>query len=370
MTKKLNMTLLALITIGSLAWAAGSGEIKIGVAGAQSGDLAAYGIPTLRAAQIVVDQVNASGGIGGVTLQIVPGDDVCDPAQATNVAARLVGEGVVAVVGHICSGATISAMPIYGDANIPVISSSATSPDLTLSGQYPTFFRTIAHDAVQSSVQSEFLINVLKVNTVAILHDKGDYGKGLAENAKRELEQAGVAVSVFEGITPGAADYSAVVNKIISESVDAVVFGGYHPEGSKLITQLRDRGYQNAFISGDGLQGQEFINLAGSYAEGVYASGPRDYSGTELYETALAQHQEKFGEDPGAFYYEGYAAILSIIEAIKAGNTTSDDALAYLRSGATIDTPVGTIKYDSNGDAEGVGFAIYQVRNGVYQLVQ
>ena len=108
--------------------------IRIGVAGAHSGDLASYGLPTVNAVKMVVEKVNAAGGIDGKMVEVYVEDDQCKPEIATNTAAKLVGEKVVAVVGHICSGATKAALDIYQESGIVVISPSATNPPPTQGG--------------------------------------------------------------------------------------------------------------------------------------------------------------------------------------------------------------------------------------------
>lgn len=354
------------------AFAGGNGEggtIKIGVAGPHTGDLSPYGIPALRATELVIDDITAAGGINGNEVVTVVIDDLCDPAQATSVASRMVGEEVVAVVGHVCSGATISAMATYMSAGIPIVSPSATNPTLT-QGEYTGFFRTIAPDDLQGVTQGQFLVNSLGVKAAAVIHDQQDYGKGLADGTKAELEKHGVSIPVYEGVVAGAVDYSAVVSKILNAGVDAVVFGGYHPEGSKLINQLKEKGYTGAFISGDGLKSEDFINLAGAASEGIYATGPKDYSNNAIYKKAKADHEAKYGEEPGLFFYEAYSAMLSIVEAVKAGNTTAADVHNFLLSGVSLDTAVGTIKFKKSGDSEGTGFAVYQVQSGAFRAAQ
>ena len=115
--------------------ASGAGTIKIGVAGAHSGDLASYGLPTLKAAQLVVRDVNDQGGINGTPLELLIEDDACKPEIAINTATKLVSGGVQAVIGHICSGATRAALPVYRAAKVLVISPSATTPELTRGGE-------------------------------------------------------------------------------------------------------------------------------------------------------------------------------------------------------------------------------------------
>ena len=163
--------------------------IKLGVAGPHSGDLASYGIPTIKAAELVVKDINAKGGVLGKKVKLLVEDDVCKPEIATNTATKLVSLKADIVLGHICSGATKAAMGIYKDSKIIAMSPSATNPALTQSGDYPNFFRTIASDDAQAQLEVDFALNVLKLTKIAVLHDKGDYGKGLAEFAKKFIEE-------------------------------------------------------------------------------------------------------------------------------------------------------------------------------------
>jgi len=350
---------------------ASSDKIVIGVAGAQSGDLASYGLPTLNAAKLVAKEVNAKGGINGKKVEILPMDDQCKPELATNAATKLVSEKVNLVIGHICSGATKAALPIYKDAKVIVISPSATSTELTQSGDYPNFFRTISYDLVQGKAGAEFAENTLHVKKVAIIHDKGDYGKGIAESAKTALEEGKQAkVVLFEGITPGGVDYSAVVQKIKNSGADCVIFGGYHPEASKIIIQMHQKGLKIPFVSDDGVKVDTFIKTAGADAEGVYATGPQILADNAIYKKAIEDHKKDFGSDPGAFFPQAYAASQALMNAVaKAGSTDYDKVAAALRS-EYVETPVGKIKFDSKGDAEGVSFSVYQVKNGKYELVK
>ena len=176
--------------------------LKLGVAGPHSGDLASYGLPTVKAAELVAKEINAKGGILGRQVELLVEDDVCKPEVATNTATKLVSQKVDVVIGHICSGATKAALGIYKDAKVIAISPSATNPDLTQSGQYPNFYRTVASDDAQVLLEVNFAIGKLKVKKIAVLYDKRDYDKGLAEYAKKFIEESKKAtVVLFEGIT-------------------------------------------------------------------------------------------------------------------------------------------------------------------------
>ena len=363
------MVVMALMITGCTKKEEAVGAIKVGVAGPHSGDLASYGIPTVKAAELVVEKVNAAGGVLGRPVELIVEDDVCKPEVATNTATKLVSDGVAVVLGHICSGATKAALGIYNDAGIIVMSPSATNPGLTQSGDYPNFFRTIASDDTQAKLGAEFTVGTLGAKKIAVLHDKGDYGKGYAEFARKYLEAMkgeGVEVVLFEGITPGAVDYSAIVQKIGKSGAEAVVYGGYHPEASKIVTQMKKKMMDIPFVSDDGVKDVTFIKVAGDFAEGVYASGPMDVSDLPLYKDAVEAHKAKYGEDPGAFFKEGYAASLALLNAIEKAGSTDYAAVEKALRTEYVDTPVGPISFDEKGDAIGVGFSMYKVINGEY----
>ena len=362
---------LVVAVVGTFLFAAGSAmaadTINLGVAGPHSGDLASYGIPTIKAAELVVKDINAKGGVLGKQVELLVEDDVCKPEVATNTATKLVSEGAHVVLGHICSGATKAALGIYKDSKVPVMSPSATNPALTQSGDYPNFFRTIASDDAQARLEVDFALDVLKLKKIAVLHDKGDYGKGLAEFAKAFLEADSRAeVVLYEGITPGAVDYSAVVQKIKRSNAEAVIFGGYHPEASKIVTQMRKKRMETIFISDDGVMDDTFIKVAQKYAEGVYATGPMDVSKNSMAVAANDAHKKAYGADPGAFYLNAYSAAIALLNAIEQAGSTDYAAVTNALRTKDVATPLGAIRFDDRGDAIGVGFSMYQVQNGAY----
>lgn len=356
-----------LLTLCATSTALSAETIKIGIAGAHTGDLASYGLPTVKAAELIAKSVNAKGGILGKKIVLIIEDEACKPELATNVATKLVSAKANAIIGHICSGATKAALRTYKDARIIVISPSATSPELSLSGQYPNFHRTIAPDDAQARLVVDFALKTLKLKKFAVIHDKGDYGKGFAEYAKKFLEESKDSkVVLYEGITPGAVDYSAIVQKIKYSGADAVVYGGYHPEAASVVQLMRKRNMKTVFISDDGVKDQTFIKVAAAAAEGVYASGPKDTTNNPLAITAINEHKKAYGAEPGAFYLNAYSAMLAIVNAITKAKSTEYKAVHKALRIYFTDTPLGKIKFNDRGDAIGVGFSMYQVRKGVY----
>ncbi len=346
-------------------------SIKIGVAGSHSGDLASYGIPTVRAAELVVADINAKGGINGSPVELLIEDDACKPEIATNTATKLVSAGVDAVIGHICSSATKAALPIYDEADIILMSPSATDSDLTKSGNYLTFYRTIAPNDAQAASIVNFAVDTLHAQKVAIIHDKGDYGKGLAEDARKVIEKdAKAQIVLFEGVTPGAVDYSAVVQKIKRTRADVVIFGGYHPEASKIITRMRKKRMKTLFVTDDGVKDATFIKVAGKYAEGVYATGPADVSTNPVTQHYRKAYAEKYDSEPGPFFDNAIAATIALTHAIELAKSTETKKIAHVLHTQVILTPFGEISFNEQGDAVGVGYSMYTVKKGKFVEVK
>ncbi|HJB66776.1 MAG TPA: branched-chain amino acid ABC transporter substrate-binding protein [Candidatus Mailhella merdavium] len=344
--------------------------LKLGVAGAHSGELASYGTPSLNAAILVADEFNAKGGVLGRQVEIVAQDDLCKAEVATAAATKLISDGVAAVMGHICSGPCKATLPLYTNAHMISMSPSATTPALTQSGENPTFFRTIANDNDSAIVGAKFIVEGLKLDKVAILHDNSEYGRGYAEKAKEELEKSGkTQVVLFEAVTPGATDYSSAVRKVGQSKAQALMWGGYYPEAAKILSNMYTAGLEIPMIGPDGLKDMGFVQLAGEDAEGVYASGPTDTSANPLSIYYAKKHQEKFGTAPGAFFDNGVAATIALLNAINVAQSTDTDKIMEALRNTEVDTPIGRIKFDEKGDAIGVGMSIYKIEGGQYKEV-
>lgn len=340
--------------------------IRLGVQGSFSGDLASYGVPGLRAVQIVAEEINAAGGVGGRMVEVVPQDDQCKPELAANAATKLISDKVDAVIGPNCSGPANASLPLYENAKMVVVSHTATAPGLTLDGTHPLFLRTVAHDNAQARLTSGYIADRLKAKRAAYLHDNGEYGKGFAENNRKALEAAGVKTVLFEAITPDAVDFSSVVRKLRREKPDVLVFGGYQPAASKLIQQMRRDRLMTTLVGPDGVKDETFLKMTGKDADGVLASYPKDTSSLPLYAKARESHVRKFGGEPGFGYYNAYAATQVILAAIaRAGSSDADALLAALRSNS-VETPMGTISFNAQGDASGLGLSIYEAKGGAY----
>jgi branched-chain amino acid transport system substrate-binding protein len=178
-----------------------------------------------------------------------------------------------------------------------------------------------------------------------------------------------VEIVLFEGVTTGAVDYTAIVQKIKRSDAELVMWGGYHSDASKIIQLMKKKRVDTLFMGADGIYGDNLPNLAGEYAEGVYATGPNDTSSNPLHQALTKEHQEKYGEDPGTFFITGYTCMQALAAAAEKAGTVEYDAMRAAMFEITVDSPMGPIGFDENGDIVGAGFSVYRVTDGKYQQV-
>ncbi|WP_277051762.1 branched-chain amino acid ABC transporter substrate-binding protein [Zestomonas thermotolerans] len=337
-----------------------SDTIKIALAGPTTGAVAQYGEMQIIGAKMAVEQINKAGGVIGKQLEAVVYDDACDPKQAVAVANKIVNDKIKYVVGHLCSSSTQPASDIYEDDGILMITAASTSPDITSRG-YKLVFRTIGLDNMQGPAAGNYIAERIKPSNVAVIHDKQQYGEGIATAVKETLESKGIQVGVFEGINAGDKDFSALIAKLKQANVDFVYYGGYHPELGLLLRQAREKGLDVKFMGPEGVGNKELSAIAGPASEGLLVTLPKSFD-QDPKNQALVEAFKAKNEDPsGPFVFPAYAAVQVIAESIAKVGDDSDTAkvAAALRSN-TFDTPTGTLAFDEKGDLKDFSFVVYE----------
>jgi branched-chain amino acid transport system substrate-binding protein len=350
-------------------WATSAGaEVLIGSAAPLTGQMSWHGEQHQRGVELAVAELNEAGGVLGQTVEVVTVDDYCDGEQALAAAKKLVADGVVAVVGHSCSGAAIPASAIYEEAGIVMLSNTATNPKLTDQG-FGHVFRMVARDTLQGEMAAAYLAERWADGRIAILHDGQAYGQGLAEETRRQLEARGVAVVIFDQITPGQADYTEHLAKLQAADIDVLFYGGYQPEAALLIRQARDRGYDLQMVGSDALVTEYFWHVAGPAAVGVRFVSMADARTNE----AAAPVVEKFradGYEPEGITLYSYATVQAWAQAVEKAGTFEPKAVAEALHGHQFDTVLGRIGFDDKGDVYGYEpFTWYVWTNGDYEPI-
>ena len=345
--------------VGASTCAVAADTIKIALAGPVTGPVAQYGDMQFIGAKMAIEQINKAGGVNGAQLEGVVFDDACDPKQAVAVANRIVNEGISFVVGHLCSSSTQPASDIYEEEGILMITAASTSPDITDRG-YQMVFRTIGLDSLQGPTAGNFIADHVKPKAVAVIHDKQQYGEGIATAVKQTLESKGTKVVLFEGINAGDKDFSSMISKLKQAGVDFVYYGGYHPELGLLLRQASEKGLSVKFMGPEGVGNKEISAIAGPASEGMLVTLPKSFD-QDPRNQALVDAFKAKNEDPsGPFVFPAYAAVQVIAEGItKAGGTDTAKVAAALRANS-FDTPTGSLSFDEKGDLKDFSFVVYE----------
>jgi len=335
-------------------------SIRIALIAPLSGEYAAYGIQLLSGATQAIDDINKRGGIKGVSLELMPLDDQCNPDLAVNLAEQLVQEKQTQIViGHACSAASLATAKLYAKANILVITPSATNPQITQRG-IPTIFRMVGTDNLQSNIAASFLVQKLQSKRIAILHDEDLYSQGLADTLSENLIHLNNTPVLYQAIPRGTRNFKPLAKKLKQLQVDALYFAGLYPEVSALAKALHVLQIQVPLIAGDGVAVQEFVSLAGGMqtANAVlfsFATDPKQLVSTKT----VMQRMHKANLDTFGYAMYAYAAAQVIAAAIEQVNSTDGTKLAAWLHQHEVDTVLGKKSWDTNGDIIAAEFKMY-----------
>jgi branched-chain amino acid transport system substrate-binding protein len=355
---------------GLVVLAAGCGgadlaPVRIGVAGPFSDPI---GLPMKLAAELAAEEINAAGGIGGRRLELVTRDDYADPDSAVFIATDLYDSGVSAVIGHLFSGMSLAAAPVYNGGNEPVvaISPSSSSPELSTAGDYT--FRVCPSDLAHGAALAHWIAERLRLRRGAVLYLNDQYGRGVRQTFVREFLRLGgelESVDPYLGSTP---EVDAYLDRLArSRRAEFLVVAGNRSEAEEILRRARGRGLAIPVLGGDGLEG---IHEAGALAEGVYLSSSYFPTlATESNRRFVEAYARRYGgsipNQPAAAAYDAVYLLRDVI----ARSGTDREAVRRTLAAVGSATPpfegvTGTVAFDAAGDVPNQNVYIGQVRRG------
>jgi branched-chain amino acid transport system substrate-binding protein len=344
--------------------------VRIGLAGSLSDPV---GVPMKRAAELAVEEINATGGIQGRPIELIERDDYADPDSAVFVATDLYQAGVSAVIGHLFSGPTLAAAPVYNGGADPVaaISPSSSSPDVSTAGDYT--FRICPSDLAHGAALARWVHDSLHLERGAVLYLNDQYGRGVRQTFVRDFTRRGgvvLAIDPYLGETPQVGAYLDRLAKI--GRVEFLVVAGNRGEAEEILRQARTRGLMMPVLGGDGLEG---IEEAGAIADGVFLSSAYlPTVGTPANRAFIQAYRKKFPSaglpnQPAAATYDAVYLLRDVIARAGAKRADVRRALAQVGSSAPAFKGVtGTVAFDMRGDVPNQTVYIGMVRDGTVRL--
>lgn len=360
----------ALTTLLLACGQADGGPVRIGVAGSFSDPI---GTPMQLAAELAAEEINAAGGIDGRPIELVLRDDYADPDSAVFIASDLYESDVSAVVGHLFSGTTLAAAPVYNGGADPIaaISPSSSSPEVTSAGDHT--FRICPSDLAHGAALAHWVRERLGFERGAVLYLNDQYGRGIRQTFVEQFLRLGGRLESVDPYLGDRPDVGPYLDRMVrNRSVQFLVVAGNRGEGEEVIRQARRRGLTVPILGGDGLEG---IEGAGALAEGVYLTSayfPNLPTGANR--KFVEAYQRKYPgagmpNQPAAATYDAIYLLREVIA--RAG--TDRQAVRRALAGVGSETPAfegvtGLVAFDAAGDVPDQNVYIGKVRAGAVEV--
>lgn len=366
----LSLALLLLSSVMAVP-AVQAGEVALGIMCPLTGKWASEGQDMKNIVSLLVEQANSKGGLAGDTIKLVIEDDAGDPRTAALAAQKLVSSDVLAVIGTYGSAVTEASQNIYAEAGIVQIGTGSTSVRLT-EKNLPLFFRTCPRDDAQGKAAAAAIVKG-GYKAVALLHDNSSYAKGLADESRKALEEAGVKVIFYDALTPGERDYNTILTKLKAAGPDLVFFTGYYPETGMLLRQKKEMGWNVPMMGGDAANHQDLVKIAGNEAaEGYFFVSPplpQDLD-SGLAKDFLDAYKAKYNSVPVSVWAVLAGDAYKVIEqGLLNGKRTGEDLATWLHDLKDLPGLSGSLGFDAKGDRVGKFYRTYVVdANGHFVL--
>jgi branched-chain amino acid transport system substrate-binding protein len=345
--------------------------LKIGMVVALSGSAGARGKDLVRGAEMAAEEINAAGyKIAGraVRVEIVPFDDKTENDVAAEGAQQLVAAGVHAVIGPLNTPQAQKAIPVVAEAGLPHLF-TATGAALHGLGKGNTF-RLLANDDLQGSAAASFVRDNLQPQRLVVIHESGDYGKGLYSVFAEKYTKAGGKTGSVFSVDAKADITTEIANKIKAENADVIVLFSRDPHLKSLFKALQDVGHTNVTIVGSNVIRNANIAAAPIPVKDLYATAtaidaPEFHNGREF----IDAFEKKFKERPvwGAHY--SYDAVYALTGAANAVESVDAAKLITQLKTKELRTRVNhQMRFESNGEQHYASIAVYRAERGAWQL--
>mgnify|MGYP000971731980 CR=1 FL=1 len=370
------LCVLSLVLMTSLAQAA---AIKIGAILAETGPAAFLGGPEVRSLRMLVEELNAKGGINGKTIELIVKDSAGSPEKAVSFAKQLIEEEkVFAIIGPSTSGESLSIKKIAEDGKTILISCSAA--ELIVNPVAPHVFKTAPSDSY--AAQQIFMTMQKKgIKKIAVLAGNDGFGKAGKEQLAKNAQAFGITIVAEEVYDKSATNLTAIVAKLKANAeIEAVVNWSIVPAQSILAQNIRQAAWDVPLYQSHGFANIKYAETAGVAAEGIIFPASRLLVAEALpagpqrdfllkYKNS---YESKFNEKVSTFGGHTYDAMTILAKAIEVGGEDREKVRAAIENIKGLIGTAGTFNF-SPTDHGGLGldaFAMLTVKNGQFVLLE
>lgn len=308
--------------------------VKIGLNLELSGPVGEYGILTKTGIELAVEEINKTGGVlNGLKLEALKVDNMSNALEAASAQERLIKEGIVASIGPLTSRNTFSAGDVAMEYHVPLITCSATNPNVTVdesTGLVKNYvFRSCFIDPYQGTAAAKFIYNTLGIKKAAIMEDvNSDYSKNIINDFKSTYNTLGGQIVSDTFYSTGENHYSSQLEKIKSCGAEVIFLPGYYNDVAVIVRSAREMDMDIPIVGCDGWDSPNLAVMAGAdnlnntFFTNHFSIDDQD----PIVQAFVTSYQNKYGEKPSAFAALGYEAAYLIADAInRAGDTNPEN---------------------------------------------
>ncbi|MCI9050019.1 MAG: ABC transporter substrate-binding protein [Coprobacillus sp.] len=347
--------------------------IKIGYIGPLTGETSSYGIPVANSIELAIEEYNASAD-AKFKVEFIKEDSQGKETDAVNAYNKLVGEGIVGLVGPVLTGESLAVGNASEKNMTPIVSSSASGDAVTLKSDGKTakdnFFRTCSNDSKGGQfIASKVGDGTIKVNKVAVLtNSDSDFSIGCTESFIAQAKKDGTEIVLQEKYPATAADFATYIDKVKNSGADAVFIPDYYETIAKMVKQFKQNGFKGTFLGTDGWDGVLSVkNVDKSIFNGAFYTNTFDDRVDAVVNYTKA-YKEKFGGETNMFGTMAYDATFVLIKAVEKANS-SDPAAICKALGETNYTGItGTFQYDEQHNPT-KDLVIKTIKDGAYSYL-
>lgn len=377
---------IALFLVASLAFSTFAGGVseepttlKIGAIFAVTGGASFLGAPEANTAKMLVDKINADGGIDGRQIELIIKDSAANPEKAISFAKQLIEEDqVLAIIGPSTSGETMQIKELCNEAKVPLVSAAAA--EAIVEPVAPYVFKTPQKDSyvVRWIYQTMNERGISKIGVVAANSGFGNAGRGQLEKYAPEF---GIEILISESYDRAATDLTALLNKVKAQNVEAVVNWSIVPAQSIIAKNMKQLGMSASLFQSHGFGNIRYVEAAGEAANGIIFpcgrllvadSLPNSDPQKALLTQYANDYESMFNEDASTFGGHAYDALMIVVEAIKAGGADRDAIRNEIEKISSFPGTGGVFNFTA-ADHNGLGMdsiVMLTVENGEFALLK
>ena len=348
-----------------------SPPIVIGFSGQLTGKISDLGVHGRNGATLAVEMINDSGGINGRLLKLIAADDGNNPQKALEANKKLIGQGAVAIIGHMTSSQTMSVMPFISQNNVVLMSPTTSTPELT--GKVDSFFRVVLENGVSGHELADYGRSSMDIETVVTISESDNRSYTFTMSsifAKRFIQRGGEVLEMIEYSSSKLNGWDHIIDKLIQLKPQAIMLACPAQDAVSLIQRIHSASLYPKLLSGAWAFTDNILIWGGNNVEGMVFAidytadnpNPKFIKFRELY-------KNRFGSMPNFASAFAYEAVLALAEGLKKTNGSTNGLTDALAPSETIEGVIGPFRLNEFGDAERNVF-IVTIQNGQFRTIE